>query len=138
MDSDASQTIVLVEDDPGDFELIRIALRDGKIRHALVHFDDGKKAVDALARMEPPALILLDLNLPRMAGKEVLGALRADAKTARVPIVVLSSSDLPDDIRECYALGANSFVSKPSGFGDFSAVVASVARYWTELNRWPT
>ena len=138
MSNGAAATIVLVEDDPGDCELIRLALEDGGVRHVLVHLDDGKKALEALSTMDPaPALILLDLNLPKIDGKDVLRALRKAPATARVPVVILSSSDLAEDIKGCYALGANSFVSKPVGFGDFSRVVASVARYWTEINRCP-
>lgn len=138
MTQGAAATIVLIEDDPGDCELIRLALSEGGVRHVLVHLEDGKTALETLPAMDPPpALILLDLNLPKIDGKDVLRALRLAPSTARVPVVVLSSSDLAEDIQGCYALGANSFVSKPVGFGDFSRVVASVARYWTEINRCP-
>ena len=140
--------ILLVEDNQDDVELTVRALRDGRIGNDLVVVNDGAQA---LAHLLPgavdaeatgglptlPALILLDLSLPKVGGLEVLRQLRAHDRTRNVPTVILTSSRQEDDLAKAYALGANSYVRKPIDFNDFVAVVHQLRLYWLVLNEPP-
>lgn len=135
--------ILLVEDNPDDVELTRLAFVEAGEPHRLHVVSDGAEAVDYLlargrhADRDPaalPALVLLDLNLPRLDGHEVLQAIRADAMTRCLPVVVLTTSVEPSDVERAYARGANSYIQKPVEFDRFVEVVRQVGRYWLGIN----
>ena len=138
-----ARDILLVEDNPDDVELTRIAFEQANIPNRLVVARDGAEALDYLyARgshtgrdpSQLPALVLLDLNLPKIDGREVLQAIRSDPATQPLPVVVLSTSREPDDVQSTYALHANSYIQKPLDFQQFLWAVKQVALYWLVLN----
>ena len=138
------KTILLVEDNPDDLELAIRTLR--KSGHGVGVARDGVEALDYLfgtgafagrdAAVQP-AVILLDLKLPRLGGHEVLERLRKDKRTQLIAIVVLTSSDERDDVRGAYARGANSYFRKPVEFSQFTTMLAEVGHYWLDLNSRP-
>lgn len=138
-----ARDILLVEDNPDDVELTRIAFEQANIPNRLVVARDGAEALDYLyARgshtgrdpSQLPALVLLDLNLPKIDGREVLQAIRSDPATQALPVVVLSTSRESDDVQSTYALHANSYIQKPLDFQQFLWAVKQVALYWLVLN----
>jgi CheY-like chemotaxis protein len=135
--------ILLVEDNPGDVRLTREALREGKIRNNLNVVGDGVEALRYLRREGPyaestrPDLILLDLNLPRMDGREVLEAVKADPSLRLIPVVVLTSSAAEQDIVRAYDLHANCYVSKPVDLDQFIHVVKSIEDFWFSIVKLP-
>ena len=136
--------ILLVEDNPADEKLTMRALRRVNLAHQVDVVRDGQQALDylfaqgefAAARAEqgPPVVILLDMNLPRLSGLEVLRRVRADARTALVPVVMLTSSDEERDRYNSYQDGANSFVRKPVVFEEFAETVGRLGVYWALVN----
>ena len=135
--------ILLVEDNPGDVRLTREALKDAKVRNNLHVVDDGVKALQYLRR-EPgyedavrPDLILLDLNLPKMSGREVLQEIKTDPALLQIPVVVLTSSEAEQDIAKAYELHANCFVTKPVDLDRFIQVVRSLEDFWLTIVRLP-
>jgi two-component system response regulator len=135
--------ILLVEDNPDDVELTRIAFTQAKIANKLVVARDGAEALDYLfargahADRDPtqlPSIVLLDLNLPKVDGREVLQAIRANELTRSVPVVVLTTSVEPFDVEASYALGVNSYIQKPVDFEHFVWAVQQVGLYWLVLN----
>ena len=128
--------ILLVEDNPGDVDLTREGLADGKIRNNLHVAGDGEEAMAFLRRggehadMPVPDLILLDLNLPGKDGREVLTEIKADEQLGHIPVVVLTSSQDEEDILRSYRLHANCYISKPIRFGEFVKVVQSIEEFW--------
>lgn len=140
------RNILLVEDNPDDVELTRIAFAEAGLDARLVVAGDGADALDYLlgrgahsARSGErlPALVLLDLNLPKLDGREVLQAIRAQPHTRALPVVVLTTSSEPFDIDDCYALGANSYIRKPVDFTQFVEAMKHVGLYWLALNQSP-
>lgn len=135
--------ILLVEDNPGDVRLTREALKEGKIRNNLNVVGDGVEALRYLRREGPyaestrPDLILLDLNLPRMDGREVLEAVKADPSLRLIPVVVLTSSAAEQDIVRAYDLHANCYVSKPVDLDQFIHVVKSIEDFWFSIVKLP-
>jgi two-component system response regulator len=138
--------ILLVEDDAADAELTMLALKASAFPHRIVLGRDGAEALDLLfcrgthanRRFEnPPNLVLLDLKLPRLGGHEVLRALKADERTRPIPVIVLTSSDRDRDLAECYRLGVNSYIKKPSELLKFQEMVRLFAGYWLIVNRFP-
>ena len=140
----SEKIILLVEDNPDDEELTTRALRKAKIANDIVVARDGGEALDYLfgegahagrdlSRM--PAVILLDLKLPKVSGLEVLKRLRADPRTKLVPAVILTSSSEDEDMLKSYQLGANSYVRKPVEFGAFVNAVSQLGVYWMLLNQ---
>lgn len=138
--------ILLVEDNPDDVELTLRALRKEGLTAEVVVARDGVEALDCVfsrgewAGRDPrrrPAVILLDLKLPRVDGLEVLRRLRADQRTRLLPVVVLTSSREENDIRISYSLGANSYIRKPVDFERFRQVVHQLGVYWLTLNEAP-
>ncbi len=136
-------TILLIEDNPDDAELTRIAFAEAGIDSQLVVVGDGAEALDYLfARgrhserdaADLPSIVLLDLNLPKLDGREVLQALRANPATRGLPVVVLTTSTEPFDVEASYALGVNSYIRKPVDFGKFVEVVKQIGLYWLVLN----
>ncbi len=137
--------VLLVEDAPEDAELTMRTLKKHNLANNLMWVKDGAEAVDFLfgtgENAGPPAcvprVILLDLHLPKLDGLEVLRRLKADPVTRQIPVVVLTSSTEESDMRECYALGVNSFVSKPVEFDAFMKVVGKLGFYWLLVNKLP-
>lgn len=136
--------ILLVEDNPSDEELTLRALRKAKIANEVVVVRDGAEALDYLFAggawadrdaSDVPHVILLDLNLPKIGGLEVLRRIRADARTNTVPVVILTSSSEDRDLIEGYTSGANSYVVKPVDFIQFSEAVRQLGLYWLVLNQ---
>ena len=135
--------VLLVEDDPGDVLIAQEALRAGNLSTRLDVVSDGVEAMaylrkqDAYAEAERPDLILLDLNLPRMSGHEVLAELKADSSLRRIPIVVLSTSVGAEDIAKSYDLHANVYVSKPVDFDEFAGVVKQIDEFFASVAQLP-
>ena len=134
-------TILLVEDNALDADLIRHAIPGGE---APINFDvarDGEEALLYLKRWEQgtptPIVILLDLNLPKLSGLEVLNVLKTHPRYKILPIVVLTSSNLPDDIQKAYEFGVNSYILKSIDYDQFSKAVGLIYRYWCGLNVHP-
>lgn len=136
--------VLLIEDDPGDVELTREGLKKGKICVKLTTVDNGVKAMQFLRREKPyhesvrPDLILLDLNLPKKDGKEVLFEIKSDDDLKSIPVVVLTTSEADMDIIKCYDLGANCYVSKPVRFDDFVRVVHAIEDFWFTVVKIPS
>ena len=135
--------ILLVEDDPGDVELTREGLAAGKLLVNLHTVDDGIKALRYLRHEEPyvdafrPDIILLDLNLPRMDGRETLKEIKADERLRSIPVIVLTTSEADIDILKCYDLGASCYIAKPVGFEAFLKVVRSLEDFWFTVVKMP-
>jgi two-component system, chemotaxis family, response regulator Rcp1 len=135
--------ILLVEDNPGDVRLTREALREGKVHNNLSVVDDGVKALAFLRRQGEyasaprPDLILLDLNLPRMSGREVLTEVKSDPELKSIPVVVLTTSQAEQDIVRAYELNANCYVTKPVDLDQFITVVKSIEDFWLTIVRLP-
>jgi two-component system, chemotaxis family, response regulator Rcp1 len=136
--------ILLVEDNPGDVRLTREALKEAKFRNKVEVVGDGVEAL-AYLRQEGeysgamrPHLIMLDLNLPRMDGREVLAAIKKDADLRRIPVVVLSSSEAETDIARAYELHANAYVTKPVDIDHFLQVVKAIEEFWVEIVKLPS
>lgn len=142
-----TKTILLVEDNPQDELLTLRALRKAHLANQVDVVRDGQQALDYLfregefsARSGPPSptVVLLDLNLPRIGGLEVLERLRADPRTHLLPVVILTSSDEERDRLRSYENGANSFVRKPLDFAEFAETVARLGVYWLAVNEPPS
>ncbi|HLW81451.1 MAG TPA: response regulator [Candidatus Acidoferrales bacterium] len=135
--------ILLVEDNPGDVRLTREALRDGKLLNRLATVSDGQQAMAFLrkqgsyAQAARPDLILLDLNLPRKDGREVLAEVKADEDLRRIPVVIVTGSQAEEDILKTYNMHANCYVTKPVDLAKFVAVVRSVEEFWVHIVKLP-
>jgi two-component system response regulator len=137
--------ILLVEDNPDDVALTLRALKSHNITNEVVVAADGVEAVDYLfgtssGRVGPselPAVVLLDLKLPKLNGMEVLQRIRAEERTKFLPVVILTSSDEERDLLEGYSLGANSYVRKPVDFVEFTKAAQQLGLYWLLMNRAP-
>jgi two-component system response regulator len=142
----ASPMILLVEDNPDDEALTLRALKKNNIANEVVVARDGAEALDYLFAKGSfkdrdinimPAVILLDLKLPKIDGLDVLKAIRADQSTSCLPIVVLTSSNEEPDLLNCYKHGCNSYIRKPVDFDDFLKAIAQLGLYWLVLNNLP-
>jgi len=128
--------ILLVEDSPSDAELTVEALRDAKVVNHLSIVEDGVQAMEYVrrqgqfSRAPRPDLILLDLNLPRKDGREVLSELKADPELKMIPVVVLTTSNADQDVVQAYTLCANCYITKPVDFNQFLVVVRSIEDFW--------
>ena len=130
--------ILLVEDNADDVELTRRAFEKSNVMNELVVVRDGVEALDYLfAAVTPPDLVLLDIKLPRIDGLEVLKRPRADPRTRRQPVVILTSSNEEQDIVTSYDLGVNSYVRKPVDFAQFAEAARQLGLYWLVLNEPP-
>lgn len=136
--------ILLVEDNAGDARLVLEAFRQATSRCRLSHVVNGVEAMEFLRRTGPhtqatrPDLILLDLNLPRKDGREVLAEIKSDATLRRIPVIILTTSQADDDIRRAYDLNANCFVTKPADFDQFMNVIRCLDEFWLTVARLPT
>ncbi|HUB24936.1 MAG TPA: response regulator [Tepidisphaeraceae bacterium] len=134
----SDKIILLVEDNPDDEALTRRALQKNKILNELVVARDGVEALDYLLGDHPrPAVVLLDIKLPKIDGLEVLRRVRCEDRTKTMPIVILTSSKEEQDLVAGYSLGANSYIRKPVDFGEFIEAVAQLGVYWLMLNEAP-
>lgn len=135
--------ILLIEDNPGDVRLTQEALREGKIINNLNVVSDGVQALDFLrqkgryAGATRPDVILLDLNLPRKDGREVLEEIKEDPELKRIPVVVITSSSAEEDVLKSYNLHANCYISKPVDLEQFVAVVKSIEDFWMGIVKLP-
>jgi two-component system, chemotaxis family, response regulator Rcp1 len=133
--------ILLVEDNPNDIEITRRALEKGQVKNELTIARDGQDALDILfgsgSRASLPGLILLDLNLPRVDGREVLSRIKGDPDLKRIPVIVLTTSTREEDVVRSYDLGVNTFISKPVRFEDFIKVVTAIQEYWIVIATLP-
>lgn len=117
----------MVEDNPGDIELVREALHEHEVQCDLIAVNDGEKALQFIGQIEAgelpvPALIILDLNLPKIEGRQLLKRIRASTSFGQTPVVILSSSDAPDDIEKARKLGATRYIRKPSNLEEFMKI----------------
>lgn len=128
--------VLMVEDNPGDVRLTREALRGGKVLLELHVVEDGVAALDYLHRRAPheqaprPDLILLDLNLPKKDGREVLAAIKSDPGLKTIPVVILTTSQAEEDVVRAYHLSANCYVTKPVDFDQFTRIVKVIEQFW--------
>jgi chemotaxis family two-component system response regulator Rcp1 len=134
--------ILLVEDNPNDIEITRRALEKGQVKNELTIARDGQEALDmlfghALGEASLPGLILLDLNLPRVDGREVLSRIKSHPELRRIPVIVLTTSTREEDVVRSYDLGVNTFISKPVRFEDFIKVVTAIQEYWIVIATLP-
>ena len=135
--------VLLVEDDPGDVLMTREAFADNKVANRLAVVSDGVSAMEYLRKQGPyadvptPDLILLDLNLPRMDGREVLEVLKRDEVLRRIPVVVLTTSEAEEDVLRSYTLHANAYVTKPVDFDRFIDVVRQIDEFFVSVVRLP-
>jgi two-component system response regulator len=135
--TDQAVELLLVEDNPSDEELTLHVLRKHKLANQIHVVRDGEEALDYLFATETvriPRLVLLDLKLPKVNGIEVLGRIKSDKRTRRIPVVVLTSSCEDRDLATCYELGVNSYIVKPVDFTQFSEAVRQLGFYWLLLN----
>jgi CheY-like chemotaxis protein len=140
------KNILLVEDNPDDRELMKLAFSQGKIPHHLITASDGIEALNYLRGEDKfsnrdltsmPALIMLDLNLPKINGVEVLRRIRADPRTRLLPVVIISSSNEPQDLIDSYINGCNSYIRKPIHFTQLQSFVKEISTYWLTVNQLP-
>ena len=135
--------ILLVEDNPGDVDLAREALAGGKVRNTLHVVGDGMAAMEFLrhqgkyANVPRPDLIMLDLNMPKMDGREVLAEVKADEDLKRIPVVILTTSRAEEDILKTYNLHANCYITKPIDLHQFIKVVQAVEDFWFTIVKLP-
>ena len=135
--------ILLVEDNPGDADLAKEALDSSKVRNRLFIVDDGVKAMEFLRKegeykgVPKPDLILLDLNLPRMDGRQVLAEVKKDKELRMIPIVILTTSSAEEDILRSYNLHANCYITKPIDLNQFMKVVRTIEDFWLTIVRLP-
>jgi CheY-like chemotaxis protein len=136
--------ILLVEDNPGDVRLTKEALKEAKIHNMLHVVADGVEAMDFLRKtggysdVPVPDLIMLDLNLPRKDGREVLAEIKGDGELRRIPVVVLTTSSAEEDVLKAYDLHANCFITKPVDFIQFTMVIKSIEDFWFTIVKLPT
>ncbi len=135
----ADGTILLVEDNADDVALAMHAFRKNAISNRVIVSEDGQKALDyLLGSSDPsPALVLLDINIPKISGVEVLHAMRRNERTRLLPVVMLTTSSDERDVVNSYAAGANSFISKPVDFTRFTEAIRQIVAYWLDLNTMP-
>lgn len=135
--------ILLIEDNPGDARLTQEALREGRVANRLSHVQDGVEAMTFLRQEGPyadaprPDLILLDLNLPRKDGREVLAELKADPRLRLIPVVVLTTSEAEEDILRTYELHGNCYITKPVDLEKFLHIVGMVENFWLAVVQLP-
>ena len=131
--------ILMVEDNPGDVRLTREALKGGKVLNQLHVVEDGVAALDFLYRRAPhqnairPDLILLDLNLPKMDGRQVLATIKSDDSLKLIPVVVLTTSQAEEDVLRAYRLSANCYVTKPVDLLQFNRIVQAIEQFWLTI-----
>lgn len=138
-----SVEVLLVEDDPGDIELMEIAFQRAQLHIPLKVVNDGEQAISYLrkqgeyANSVEPDLILLDLNLPRLNGQEVLQAIKSDEQLKHIPVVILTTSKAQEEVLKSYNLGASAYMTKPVDMEGFSTIVKSLDCFWFTVVKFP-
>lgn len=141
---DRARQLLLVEDNPGDARMVMEAMALAELPHVLHVVEEGSQALAFVRREEPyadaprPDLILLDLNLPNVDGREVLAAIKAEANLKVIPVVILTSSEAEHEIIGAYRAGANSYVVKPATITELIEIMRAIDRYWLTLVRLPS
>lgn len=136
--------ILLVEDNPGDIRLTKEVLKEGKIRNRLDVVTDGEQAIHYLKKAPPyreaitPDIILLDLNLPKKDGREVLAEIKTDPLLMLIPVIVLTTSGAEQDVLDMYAHHANCYITKPVDFNQFINVIKSIEDFWLSIVKLPS
>ncbi len=135
-----NKRVILVEDNLADVELVRISVRELEKPVELVHVGDGQELLNFLkdAQLNEIALILLDLNMPRVSGIDVLRHMHGDEQLKKIPVVMFTTSNSRTDILRCYELGAKAFVCKPLDIFEFNSSIRSIVEFWTGVNMLPT
>lgn len=135
--------ILLVEDNQGDVLLTKEALIDGEFANELIHLPDGELALKYLNKLPPyeqaetPDLVLLDINMPKVGGFEVLKQVKHSAELKKIPIIMLTTSSSEEDIRRAYDSYANAYLTKPVAYSDFIVMVESIKNFWLKSARLP-
>ncbi len=138
--------ILVVEDDPVDREMIGLAFQRASVERPVVTVSDGQEAMEYLTGQGPskkrrpgelPAVVVLDLDLPRMDGFEFMQKMKAQPELARIPVVVLTTSQTDQDLSRSYTVGANSYITKPGDFEQLVEIARAIETYWCRLNRVP-
>ncbi|MCR4295711.1 MAG: response regulator [Elusimicrobia bacterium] len=139
-----SVTLIIAEDDEDDYFLTKSAFEKAGLREELVWVRNGEELLERLRRVSSPSgapagarLVILDLNMPRMDGREALARIKADPELRRIPIIVMTTSNAEEDISRSYDLGACSYIHKPVTFTDFVAAAGLLRRYWLEMVELP-
>jgi len=133
-------TILICDDDEDDVYLLRSVMEECEIKNPIVY---AKNGLEALEKLRSPdlqnkiGLVLLDLNMPKMDGREVLKAVKSDGLLRRIPVVILTTSSASEDIEKCYSIGANCYITKPASYENFNDTVKTLLKFWTELSRLP-
>jgi len=147
MSNDQRIRILLAEDDPDDRLLTRRALQESRIANTISMVEDGEELMEYLRHEgeyeDPeeaprPGLILLDLNMPRMDGREALNKIKSDPKLRRIPVIVLTTSEAEQDILQSYDLGVNAFVTKPGTFDELADAIQALGDFWFEIVKLPS
>ncbi len=138
--SSKNRKVILVEDNLADVELVKISVRELENPVELVHVGDGQELLNFLktAVLSEIALILLDLNMPRVSGIDVLRHMQADPNLKKLPVVMFTTSNSKSDIMKCYELGAKAFVCKPLDIFEFNNSIRSIVEFWTGINMLPS
>jgi two-component system response regulator len=138
--------ILLVEDSPGDARLTIFALQSAQVANPVVHLKDGDEALEYIfatgsfakrSIVNTPIIILLDLKMPKVNGIEVLKRIKSDESTKNIPVIIFTSSQVENDAKICYHLGANSFVVKPFEYDKFEEIIKEISSYWLFINYFP-
>lgn len=130
--------ILLIEDSPSDIELIKVSFQQGRVANNISVISDGEKAWHFFDRVEElPDLILLDINLPKINGLDILRKIRATERTRNIPVIVLTSSDADKDVIASYTEKANSFITKPVDLNKFMHAIRSIEEFWMTVVRLP-
>ncbi|TDB65189.1 response regulator [Arundinibacter roseus] len=130
-----SQNIIMADDDADDRFLVQAAFEDNKINQKILLFEDGEQLLEHLynqSTLGDTRFILLDLNMPKRDGREVLRTLKSNKELSKIPIIVFSTSKAPDDINSSYQLGANSYVVKPSSYEHLKEVIQKISDFWLD------
>jgi len=129
--------ILIADDDPDDCYLVKSAFEECKINNPLAFAQNGLEALDYLKLPQIDekhvGLIILDLNMPKMDGRETLKRLKSDPKWQRIPVIVMTTSQAPEDIYQCYGLGANCYITKPSSFDELADTIATMGKFWLRV-----
>ena len=135
-----AKKIILVEDNIADVELTKLAFRQLELPLEVTHVFDGYELIDLLKKLnlEDIALILLDLNMPKMGGLEVLKIMNKDEELCKLPVIVFSTSNNESDVYACYEYGANAYVSKPIDINEFHKTIQAIAHFWGDINVLPS
>lgn len=133
-------TIIICDDDEDDLFLIKSVFEDIEFNNQTFYLKNGLELIQQLKSNEKNTsvgLILLDLNMPKMDGREVLEAIKSDPAFRHIPVVILTTSSSPQDVEQCYELGANCFITKPSSYDELSDAIGTLVKFWIELSHLP-